>query len=191
MTEALFPHKTTLIEKLNTKLNNIHLQIKASIADQKKDAERLAVQTILKNPRYFFSYAKQFDKRKSNIGPLLDSENNLQQDPKKMADLLQEQYISVFSDPSSKKLKSPSFELKTENLLEHITFTQDDIISAINEINTYAACGEEDIPAIVLKSCKEELSYPIWLIFRESLETGIIPAAFKTQIITPVHKKRL
>ena len=188
-TTTLSPENTTLIENLNTKLNDIHLQIKASVNEQKSEAERLAVQTIRKNPRYFFSYCKKFDKRKTNIGPLLDAENKLQQDPKKMADLLQKQYSSVFSNPSSDKIKSPNFIHNTENLLENITFTQEDIISAINEIDTYAACGEEDIPAIVLKNCKEELSYPIYKIWRESLDTGKVPSSFKTQIITPVHKK--
>ena len=142
-TTTLSPENTTLIENLNTKLNDIHLQIKASVNEQKSEAERLAVQTIRKNPRYFFSYCKKFDKRKTNIGPLLDSENKLQQDPKKMADLLQKQYSSVFSNPSSDKIKSPNFIHNTENLLENITFTQEDIISAINEIDTYAACGKE------------------------------------------------
>lgn len=189
LTKTISPHKTRLIDNLNTKLNDIYIQIKDSITAQKRDAEQRAVQKIKVNPRFFFSYCKKFDKRKSNTGPLLDSENKLQQDPKVMADLLQQQYTSVFSDPSSEKIRSPSFEHLSENLLENITFSQDDIVSAISEIDTYAACGDEDIPAIVLKSCKEELSYPIWKIWRESLDTGVIPAAYKSQIITPVHKK--
>ena len=183
------PHKTRQIDNLNSKINEIYLQVKESIAAQKKDAELKAVHKIKENSRFFFSYAKTFDKRKSNIGPLIDSQNNLQQDPKVMADLLQQQYTSVFSDPASDKLKPPDFEHMGENLLENITFTEEDVVSAIGEINTYAACGEEDIPAIVLKNCKEELSYPIWKIWRESLDTGEIPAVFKKQTITPVHKK--
>ena len=75
-----------------------------------------------------------------------------------MADLLQQIYTSVFSDPASDKLKPPDFEHMGENLLENITFTEEDVVSAIGEINTYAACGEEDIPAIVLKNCKEKSS---------------------------------
>ena len=62
-----------------------------------------AILTLKDNPRYFYSYAKKFAKSKTTIGPLLDSENNLQQDPEKMANLLQDQYSSVFSDPNSKK----------------------------------------------------------------------------------------
>ena len=41
----------------------------------------------------------------------------------------------------------------------------------------------------MLKNCKDELSYPIWKIWRESLDTGEIAPEFKYQVITPVHKK--
>lgn len=135
VTKSLSPHKTRLIDNLNAKINEVYIQIKDSITAQKREAEQRAVQTIKQNPRFFFSYSKQFDKRKTNIGPLLDSENNLQPDPKKMADLLQQQYTSVFSDPSTEKLKHPSFDQLSENLLENIEFSEEDIISVIIQIH--------------------------------------------------------
>ena len=189
MTKALTPERTRTIEKLNKEINEAHLKIQESIECQQREAELRAIQTIKTNPRYFHSYAKKFAKRKTNIGPLLDSDNNLQQEPKKMADLLQEQYSSVFSDPKSSKKRSPRIDITHQEILDDITFTEEDIKKAIDEIGTYSACGENDIPAIVLKNCKEELSYPIWKIWRESLDTGEIPSQFKFQLITPVHKK--
>ena len=59
-------------------------------------------------------------------------------------------------------------------------------IKAIDKIDTYSACGEDDIPAMVLKNCKLKLSYPIMLIWRHS---GYIHQQYKNQIIAPVHKK--
>ena len=189
MTKSLFPEKTNKIKSLNKKLNDIHIKIRESIEEQQREAELRAVLTVTENPRYFFSYAKKFAKRKSTIGPLLDQNKNLQQEPKKMADLLQDQYSSVFSDPYSHNKKSPNFENIQHDILENINFTQKDITDAISEIGTYAACSENDIPAIILKHCKEELSYPLWKMWRESLDTGFIPSEFKNQFITPVHKK--
>ena len=189
MLQTLTPLKTRKIQKIKDKLEEIHTQIKESIDEQRIDEERRAVQAIKKNPRYFFSYSKKHAKCKCKIGPLLDLENKLQNDPKKMANLLQNQYSSVFSDPKSKKKKAPKIEQITNKILENITFTTDDIEKAINEINTYSACGEDDIPAIILKNCKSELSYPIWMIWKESFETGTIPQELKYQTITPVHKK--
>ena len=68
-------------------------------------------------------------------------------------------------------------------------FTPDDIKRAIDEIGTYSSGGDNDIPAIVLKNCKDELSYPIWKIWKESFDTAVIAPEFKYQLITPAHKK--
>ena len=106
-----------------------------------------------------------------------------------MAELLQHQYTSVFSDPASKEKKSPKFANPTRNPLEDLSFTEEDIEKAISEIDTYSSCPDGDIPAIVLKNCKSELSHPIWKMWYDSMETGIIPPEFKYQHITPVHKK--
>ena len=153
------------------------------------DEERRAVQNIKLNPRFFFSYAKRHAKCKSNIGPLLDLNKKLQQDPKIMANILQGQYTSVFSDPDSSEKQSPTLQNSTNTTMESFTFTKDDIEKAIGEIDTYSSCAEGDIPAIVLKNCKCELSYPIWTIWNESIESGVIHTEFKFQTITPVHKK--
>ena len=106
-----------------------------------------------------------------------------------MGDLLQNQYSSVFSNPNSETKKSPKIDITHQDILESIDFSPEDIVKAINEIGTYSTSGEKDIPAIVLKNCKETLAYPIWKMWKESLETGEIPPEFKYQIITPVHKK--
>ena len=55
------------------------------------------------NPKAFYSYAKKRNISKSKIGPLRDYENGdvYCDDPKGMADILQKQLISVFSDPSN------------------------------------------------------------------------------------------
>ena len=147
------------------------------------------MKNIIKNPRYFYSYCKKFRKQQSSVGPLLNHKGDLEHDPKKMADILKDQYSSVFSDPGCPHKKSPKIKVKINSTLENITFTCEDIIKAINEINDNSACGQDDIPAIILKQCKTTLAYPILLIWEESLSHGYVPKVFKKQIITPVHKK--
>jgi len=104
-----------------------------------------------------------------------------------VADLLQEQYSAVFSNP----LINPKFTSKSspKTLLDNIEFTTKDIEEAIDDIGENSACGDDDIPAIVLKRCKKSLSTPILLIWKYSLDTGFIERKYKTQLITPVYKK--
>ena len=140
------------------------------------------------NPRYFFSYAKRFAKVASNIGPLKDKDGIIHQDPKTMADILQRQYVSVFSDPSSPDLKDPKFA-PSEFCIEDINFSTEDIIDAINEIDPYSATSDQDILAKVIKECKENICVPIDIIWKRSFHSETIPPACKTQFISPIFKK--
>jgi hypothetical protein len=107
-------------------------------------------------------------------------DKNLEDDPKKMADLLQQQYSSVFSDPKSNKKKCPCLKnLNITKTLSEIDITTENIIKAIDEIGIDAACGEDDIPAIVLKNCKHAISNPIMLIWKDSFQYGYIASSSK------------
>ena len=182
----IFSHKE---EKLRAEIYDLDEKIKKCITNQQESREAKALENIKENPRYFYSYAKQFSKQASTVGPLLNESGSLEHKPKAMADILQHQYSSVFSDPSSTKKKSPNLNVKPQSHLKDITFTCEDIVSAINEISEHSACGENDIPAIILKKCKSSISYPILLIWEESLRLGYVPKLYKNQFITPVHKK--
>ena len=97
------PYIQELIEKLRDDLAVIQLQIKDSIFAQQKFKESKVLDSIKDNPRCFFSYAKQKSKVKSSVGPLIDKHGVFQTSSKSMADLLQSQFTSVFSDPNDPK----------------------------------------------------------------------------------------
>ena len=61
--------------------------------------------------------------------------------------------------------------------------------STIKELDPYSATPDGDIPAKVLVRCKETLALPIYHLWKESFETGIIPPKMKMQYITPIFKK--
>ena len=175
--------------KLRLELYTINEQIQESVHTQSKNQESKAIKNIKENPRYFYTYAKKHKKLKSSVGPLHKDSGELTDDPTVMADILQCQYTSVFSDPNSQNKKDPNISCFLTSTLEDFEFNEEDIIKAINEIDVNSACGENDIPAILLKQCKHELSQPLLLIWRDSLDHGYVPTPYKNQIITPVHKK--
>ena len=186
------PANPQTVDRIEKKLTDVVNQIKDSIKNQQDDDEKRAVNTVTTNPSFFFSYAKRFAKHTTTTGPLLDGDGNLQQDPHKMADMLQDQYSSVFSEPSDQTAYPTDDSHHTPEsspILDDIIFTQNDIISAIKQMGEHSASAEDDIPSFLIKNCPEAISYPILIIWRDSLKSGIIPQAFKNQIITPVFKK--
>lgn len=137
------------VASIERDLSKVTDSIKQSLLKQKEAAEKRAVEVVSENPSYFFSYSKRFAKQPSTIGPLLDKSNSLQQSSKKMADLLQDQYSSVFSTPSTSSESNPNAAQEETPVMEEIIFSQDDVISAIKETGTHSASAEDDIPSVM------------------------------------------
>jgi hypothetical protein len=169
------------------KKESLELKIRDCINKELEDNEKSLINKIKINPRAFYAYAKKNSKCYSSVGPLLDESNKLHSDPTEMCNLLQNQYQKAFSDPTS-GVKKQSTNSDTPKL-EDITFNEDDIINAINEIPLHSAPGPDKIPSILLKECKYQLATPLHILWRLSLDTGHIPKLPKEQTIIPIHKK--
>ena len=104
-----------------------------------------------------------------------------------MADMLAEQYNSVFSIPKDKPISPPQGIFQCGSHLQHgryisdIEFSVKDIEEAISEISATAA-------AILLKQCKIQLAKSLIIIRRTSIESGVIPNIMKAANIIHVHK---
>ena len=155
-----------------------------------KTEEDKALKALKENPKFFYSFAKRKGTTKSRIGPLCVTVIFVD-DPQGMADTLQKQFISVFSNPDN--VPQPEDLLdeekrQNESYLNDISFDVNDIIKAINEIISHSSPGDDGFPASLLKECKEHLAYPILLMWKDSLNKGFIHPMFLHQLITPIYK---
>uniref|UniRef100_A0A7M5UV05 Reverse transcriptase domain-containing protein n=1 Tax=Clytia hemisphaerica TaxID=252671 RepID=A0A7M5UV05_9CNID len=103
-----------------------------------------------------------------------------------MADLLADQYAKVFSKP--KQPQPQPNQDKTNIKIDEINITEDSIVKAINELSPSSSAGPDGFPAMFLKKCKDELSVPLCLLWKKSLEIGLVPTELKKCTITPIHK---
>ena len=178
----------------NVKNSVALLQYDIMCAHNKKIDEReiRALEKIKANPKFFYSYAKSLSKIRSSINMLFDGDKGITTDPQKMADLLQAQFTSVFSDPSAPNVTDPSFPpplVRHPQELPHFDISDEDIISAISSIPSSSASGPDGVPAILLKNCAKELCRPIKMIWEESFTSGVVPKFYKETNITPLFKK--
>lgn len=107
-----------------------------------------------------------------------------------MAQLFQTQYTSVYSDPKPEfKVNSPEHFFTESPLgLNTLEFSDEDMIKAINSMNSNSASGPDGFPAILLKHLAQELAFPLKGIWTESVRSGQIPEVFKLGVIAPIHK---
>ena len=150
--------------------------------------EKKACEAVKTNSKYFFSYAKKKRKVKSNVGPILDkSTNTMTTNPKLMAELLADQYDSVFSVPST-NVPTTSISQEDVNTITDIVVSCEEIVDAIKELRPSAASGPDGFPAILLTNCHEQLAKPIATLWQSSINNTTIPSKLKFSIIPPIHK---
>lgn len=177
------------IQKLHNELIDIECNLQKLYKNYKNYKELKAVEKIKTNPKYFYSYAKTMSKIKSKVGPLLNERNELISDSKGMANILAQQYSSVFSQPRDCAADQNRINMKESNTtLPKLTLSTDDLIAAIDELSPTSAAGPDNFPAIFLKLCKQELVKPLYIVWKSSLQEGYVMKELKKCIITPVHK---
>ena len=105
---------------------------------------------------------------------------------------LERQYSSVFFQPRTNWVVKNVKEFFSKDhdgpTLTDIEFTEKDIESACAELKTSSAGGADGIPASLLKNCRRELSRPLFILCRASLDQGLIPADLLLFLISHVHK---
>ena len=165
--------------------------MKKDIKQQRHKDELIALRKIKTNPKAFYSFAKKFKTPVSSVGPLLDSDNQLQSDPVRMGSILQEQYARAFSNPDKANLA----EVRVSKLVAQsqsmtdLVFDEQDVLGAIKAMDRYSAVGPDKFPAIILKECGQVLAPVVTQLWRASLDSGDIAAKFKSQSVIPLFKK--
>ena len=178
--------------KLKLEARNIEKELQKSYRRSREHNEDKAVGTIKCNVKFFYSYAKRYSSVKSSVGPLIDAASQTIACPLQMAELLAHQYSKVFSIPL--KTMEDAYDVFPDTAnnehpwMNDINFDSDDIVAAINEIPRTSASGPDRFPVLLLKNCKYALAKPLYIIWRRSLNTGVIPQLLKTANIVPIHK---
>ena len=179
-------------ESIMKQLISIEKELQKSHNDQRHATETKAIDKIKVNPKFFYSFAKRFSKVKVGVGPLINKDKKLVNDPLEMAEILSEQYSSVFSSPKNEDTELntlfPDHDTSDLPSLSQINFTDAQLADAMKDLAPNAAPGPDGFPAILLKKCSAALAPPLARIWKASFESGEIPAVCKSATITPIHK---
>ena len=180
------------MNSIQSKINEVHSQIKDTHISSRVQDEKNAIDKIKKDPKFFYAYAKSHKKERSNISMMSSSSGELVAEPTSIANILQDQFCKVYSDPNSPLIQDPSFGSPTvtfELTDDMLHISTADIVSAIKEIKPGSSAGPDGIPAILLKNISSAIAEPLALIWNSSLSQGIVPTFYKESCVCPVHKK--
>ena len=161
-------------------------EVKKKIKNKKNAYERRIMTCRKSNPKSFYAYINSAKKTRSKIGPFKNGDGMAVTDPRELAQMLNRQYVSVFTRSEDEPEET---EGNIEVRLEDINITQEKIAEAIDNLNEQSASGPDGIPARVIKELKEEIKLPLALLFRQSMDDGVIPEEWRDAEVTPIFKK--
>ena len=142
-------------------------------------------EVVSDSPKKFWSFVKNL--KVDSIGiPTLKKDGKLESDNRAKAEILNDQFKSVFT---KENLQLPSVpELNTPTMPD-IIISVEGVAKLLHDLNPNKASGPDNISARILKLAAEEIAPALSIIFQKSLDTGEIPLSWLRANITPLFKK--
>ena len=138
------------------------------------------------NKKNLFKFVKS--QRKDQCGtPPFKHMGKVITDSKTKANLMNDYFTSIFTENEDTNIpnKGPS----PHPTMPKFEITHNGVYKLISNLKTKKATGPDNIPAILLKNVVAEITPVIVSLFRQSLDSGILPNEFKKANVTPIHKK--
>lgn len=173
--------------KLRKAFKKARNKLKASMRKLKRQSERNIASQAKTNPKLFWSHVRSKLKTKSGVAPLENENNELKFKEKEKADILQKQYLSVFTKEPPGEV--PPIEPCTTTTLSECEVNEKIVMEKIKELNISKACGPDEIHPRMLKELVNYLSSPISVIIKASLKEGKLPDDWKIAYISAIYKK--
>jgi hypothetical protein len=156
----------------------------------KKEQNKIARECKL-NPKKFWKYVNSKTRYRNSIGDLVSINDQGKEekisDNQEKANILCDYFSSVFNKKS--EITEVNILDKDVQQLNQIEIGEEDIIKRLNKLNVYKSPGPDLLHPRVLKEVRNEIAYPLKLIFECSLKTTSLPNDWKSGNITPIYKK--
>ena len=134
-------------------------------------------------------------KTRDTVGPLLDNTGRVVDDVKEICEFLNDYFSSVFTVenvndlPIITQVKNNCEPECLQSSLATIDITEKLVLQAIKGLKPNKTGGVDELNSSLLLGVAESIVGPLTILFRKSLETGIIPDDWKCANVTPIFKK--
>ena len=169
-----------------TEYKNYCKFVKSKITSCKINFEKRKFMRKNTDSKKFFKYINSRTKRSHPVANLIHNNRTVTFDSEK-ADILQQQYCSVFTRDNGILPDCPQRVTDTDTLC-NIVLSDRDIINAIRLLNSNSCPGPDGIHPKFFNNIYSYLVKPLKRIFNLSLSTGVVPQSWKISEVIPIYK---
>ena len=151
-------------------------EVKKLLRKARKMFEKGIAFEAKRNPKKFWLHARSKLNTKTGVAPLLENPKDsvsLRFDDKSKADLLQKQFLSVYTKESPDGV--PQLSPRTASIIAELIILEDDVRTKLKSLNPYKSCGPDGIHTRILKELADDIAGPDTALSNCSLEHGEVP----------------
>ena len=153
-----------------------------------REYEKKVAKDVKKNPKAFWKYVNSKCKFRSKIPDLERKDKSRTSDDQEKAELLNDYFKEAFTEEDTANLPNiPNKNLDSH--LSNIDITEDMVYKKLSGLNPNKSAGPDGIQAVIIKELSKELTKPLTILFKKSINTGKLPNGWKKAHVTPIHKK--
>ncbi|KAF0715593.1 Uncharacterized protein FWK35_00034356, partial [Aphis craccivora] len=142
---------------------------------------------LLHNPSAFWKFTKELNQN-NTIPCTLSLDNETEDSPTDSANLFSKYFSSVFRTAQFSFTDFPQDNIYPYDLPSNCYFTPDDVLAVLYPLKNNFSNGPDGISGRLLFNCRDSIAFPLFMLFRRSLDEGIFPVAWKTCSVSPVLK---
>ena len=108
--------------------------------------------------------------------------------PKNIYNLLSTHFSSVYRNQLPSHFPNSFYHEDVNYTFATAFIDYDEIFSAIYKSKIRGSLGPHILPSVFIKNCAFSLLHPLFLLFNQSINSGIFPSLWKTSYITSTFK---
>ena len=139
------------------------------------------------NQKSFWRYIKSKRHDSTGIGSLKTPTGDVVTESSDKAEILNNHFKSVFATEALHNV--PNMGMSPYPPIADIEITLNGVFKLLANHNCNKSSGPDGISAIFLKNTATEIAPILTHLFQQSLESGILPAAWKHAYVSPIFKK--
>lgn len=154
-----------------------------------KQKEEIIAKRAKSHPKEFWRFINSRRKTKQSINSLKRQDGTVTTDSTEMAELLNKQFASVFTNEDLTTLPTMSPHRSPGTTLETITITPEAVADKLKKLDVNKTPGLDGIHPRLLRECVEVLAGPLAILLQMSIDSGEVPSLWKKANVTSIHKK--
>jgi len=157
----------------------------------RRNFEKMLAMNIKSDSKSFYAYVRSKSKSKVQVGSLIDSQGQHISDDQKIVTHFNEYFSSVFTKEDLTNIPKTVPVYTDHGISKNfdLNFNLNDVAEALEKLRVDKAIGPDGLSPRLLKEIKDVISYPLFLLFKKSLNEASVPDDWKCANVTPIFKK--